>query len=490
MIWLYSIVGVVAVLAALFIWLGAYQKRKNMQAWREVTIDDIEPLVQECIKVFREKLGIELDLDDLKGSTITLDENIHTPKLREVFMKKGLDSYFTLPVGAFVGELILRHRKAGWQEEEDGSLSIWIQDGEEEKTIRPFEMVYDQAFTKQGTVFTCLFTDVYPLEETAELENVASNVQFDSYSAETLPLAKETRKNPDNEILILKSQVESGANWFLWIAGLSLVNSFLILANIEWGFFFGLGITQLIDAIALEVGGDSNTIAKIVAFAFDVIAASVFALFGLLSKKGRCWAFVVGMILYVLDAMLFLLAKDFFGLAFHGFALYCIINGYKASRALRDRTEGRSMDPKTSLQPVAVSPDSNLHQDSAKKEVVWPIVITIISLIYAILYTLANIRGVTTPWRLAICLSLFGGVLGVALKKKIGVVLLLAGSSVLILRMAYGIVSTIMTVDESLSIPGIVVLVVIGCVFFGWPVFLIIWFLRRPIRTHVKNEWT
>ncbi|MHC4641204.1 MAG: TMEM199/VMA12 family protein [Planctomycetota bacterium] len=490
MVWLYSIVGVVAVLVLLFIWLGAYLKRKNMQAWRVVTIDDIEPLVQECIGAFREKLGLELDLNDLKGSTTTLDENIHTPKLREAFAKKGLSEYFALPVSAFVGDLILQHRKAGWQEEEDGSLSIWIQDGEEEKTVRPFEMVYGQAFAKQGTVFACLFTDVYPLEETAEPENVAPNVQFDSYSAETLPLAKETRKHPDNEILILKSQVESGANWFLWIAGLSLVNSFLILANIEWGFFFGLGITQVIDAIALEVGGDGNYIARIVAFAFDVIAASIFALFGLLSKKGRCWAFVVGMVLYVLDAMLFLVAKDFFGLAFHGFAFYCIINGYKSSRMLRDRTEGRSVDPNTSLQPVAVSPDANQPQDRVRKEVVWPIVITIISLVYAILYTLANIRALSTPWRLAICLSLFGGVLGVALKKKIGVVVLLAGSSVLILRMVYGIVSTVITVDKPLSVPEIIVLVVIGCIFIGWPVFLIIWFLRRPIRTHVKNEWT
>lgn len=490
MIWLYSIVGVVAVLAALFIWNGAQEKRKTMRELRKVTIHDIEPLTRECIITFREKLGLELDLNDLNGSTAILDENVNKPVLREAFAKKDFGWYFAKPVGALLGELISLHRNAGWQEEEDGSLSIWIQDGEEEKTIQPFEMVLEQAFIKKGTVFTSFFTHVFPLKETVESVVTDKYVQGCSLVSESLPLSTDTGERPDAEILILKSQVESGSNWFLWIAGLSLVNSLLVLANIEWGFFFGLGITQLIDAIALEVGGDSNNTAKIVAFAFDVIAASVFALFGLLSKKGRCWAFVVGMVLYVLDAMLFLLVKDFFGLAFHGFALYCIINGYKASRALRDKTEGRSLVPSTSLQPIAVSPDANLPQDGVRKEVVWPIVITIISLIYAILYTLANIRGLTTPWRLAICLSLFGGVLGVALKKKIGVVLLLAGSSVLILRVAYGIVSTIMTVDESLSIPGIVVLVVIGCVFIGWPVFLIIWFLRRPIRTHVKNEWT
>ena len=490
MIWLYSIVGVVAVLVAMLILSTVWEKQKTKREFKKLKIDDIQPLIQECIRTFKEKLGLELDLNNLDSCTVTLDDKVNTDALREAFAKKGLNWYFVLPVGAFVGELILRHRKAGWQEEEDGSLSIWIKDGEEEKTIHPFEMVYDQAFTKQGTVFTCLFTDVYPLEETAEPENDASNVQFDSYSDESLPSAIDTRERPDAEILMLKSQVVSGSNWFLWIAGLSLVNSVLFLANAEWSFFFGLGITQLIDGIAVDVVEDADYITRIIAFALDVIAASVFALFGLLSKKGRCWAFVVGMVLYVLDAMLFLLVKDLFGLAFHGFAFYYIFNGYKASRTLRDKTKDRSLVPSTSLQPIAVSTDANLHQNSVRKEVVWPIVITIISLIYAVLYVLVSIRNLFTPWRIAICILLFGGISGIALKKKFGVALLLTGSFGLILRIAYNIISTIITMDEPLTIPGIVVLVVIGCVFIGWPVFLIIWFLRRPIRTHVKNEWT
>lgn len=461
-----------------------------MRELRKVTIHDIEPLTRECIKTFKEKLGLELDPNDLNGSTAILDENINKPVLRETFAKKDFGWYFAESVGAFLGELISLHRNAGWQEEEDGSLSIWIQDGKEEKTILPFEMVLEQAFIKKGTVFTSFFTHVFPLEETVESGVTDTNVQGGSLVSESLPLATDSGERGDAEILILKSQVESGSNWFLWIAGLSLVNSVLFLANAEWSFFFGLGITQLIDGIAVDVVEDASYITRIVAFALDVIAASVFALFGLLSKKGRCWAFVVGMVLYVLDAMLFLLVKDLFGLAFHGFAFYCIFNGYKASRTLRDKTKDRSLVPSTSLQPIAVSPDANLHQDSARKEVVWPIVITIISLIYAILYTLANIRGLTTPWKLAICLSLFGGVLGVALKKKIGVVVLLAGSFSLILGMAYNIVSAIITVDEPFSIPEVIGLVVAGCVFIAWPVFLIIWFLRRPIRTLVINEWT
>ncbi|HKV30766.1 MAG TPA: hypothetical protein VJT14_07105, partial [Candidatus Dormibacteraeota bacterium] len=34
--------------------------------------------------------------------------------------------------------------------------------------------------------------------------------------------------------------VRSGANWLIWIAGLSLVNSVLFVAGSNWSFFLGL----------------------------------------------------------------------------------------------------------------------------------------------------------------------------------------------------------------------------------------------------------
>jgi len=128
MVWLYSILGVVAVLVAMLVLSTVWEKRKTKREFRKLKIDDIQPLIQECIRTFKEKLGLELDLNDLDSCTVTLEDKVNTDALREAFAKKGLNWYFALPVGAFVGELILRHRKAGWQEEEDGSLSIWIQD--------------------------------------------------------------------------------------------------------------------------------------------------------------------------------------------------------------------------------------------------------------------------------------------------------------------------------------------------------------------------
>ena len=66
----------------------------------------------------------------------------------------------------------------------------------------------------------------------------------------------------------------SGANWFFWIAGLSVVNSLAAFFDVEWGFIIGLGITQIVDGIAWvvaeETSGGTATAIKLVAFALNV----------------------------------------------------------------------------------------------------------------------------------------------------------------------------------------------------------------------------
>ncbi len=42
----------------------------------------------------------------------------------------------------------------------------------------------------------------------------------------------------------LYQSYKSAANWFYWLAGLSLITSLITLAGGGWGFIFSLGITQ------------------------------------------------------------------------------------------------------------------------------------------------------------------------------------------------------------------------------------------------------
>jgi hypothetical protein len=121
--------------------------------------------------------------------------------------------------------------------------------------------------------------------------------------------------------LELESRLNSGAGWFYWIAGLSLLNSIIMLSGSDWYFVIGLGITQVIDAV---IGSGTALI-------FDMIVVSLLVVFGTLAKNRNNWIFIVGMILYGLDGILVLVFSDYLSFGFHIFALFGIYGGLKAS---------------------------------------------------------------------------------------------------------------------------------------------------------------
>jgi len=151
-------------------------------------------------------------------------------------------------------------------------------------------------------------------------------------------LAPATGQGPDVRALEAKlrveNQVKGGANWFFWIAGLSLVNSVIMLVGGGLNFVIGLGCTQLIDAFASiaaeDLGSDVGTVVKIVAFVLDIFTAGIVAGFGVFARKRHKWAFVVGMVLYALDGLIFVWVQDFLSIGFHLFALYGLYRGVKA----------------------------------------------------------------------------------------------------------------------------------------------------------------
>jgi hypothetical protein len=129
------------------------------------------------------------------------------------------------------------------------------------------------------------------------------------------------------DILYLKNKIGSGGNWFYWIAALSLINSIIVLVGGNLNFIIGLGATQFIDAFGQYYGG----FFPLIAFVLDVLIAGVFVLFGFFSGKGSKWAFVVGMVVYALDGLVFLIVDDLLSMGFHLLALYFIFGGLKAA---------------------------------------------------------------------------------------------------------------------------------------------------------------
>ncbi|MDI1247994.1 MAG: hypothetical protein PSV13_03840 [Lacunisphaera sp.] len=127
--------------------------------------------------------------------------------------------------------------------------------------------------------------------------------------------------------LVARSEPEvmSGANWFWWIAGLSVVNSVMMHSGSDRSFVIGLGFTLVADVVFREM--------KLIAFAIDAVALLAICGLGFFSRQGHFWAFVTGIVLYSLDALIYVAFQDWMSVGFHGLALFYLFRGAKALRA-------------------------------------------------------------------------------------------------------------------------------------------------------------
>lgn len=131
----------------------------------------------------------------------------------------------------------------------------------------------------------------------------------------------------------------SGADWFFWIAALSVINTVIMLAGGSTSFIAGLGITQFIDgfAFAMKEGSTGGIVPLLTAIniILDLAVIGLFVVFGIFARKAHRWAFIVGMVLYLLDSLIFLYVQDFLSLAFHAWALFGLFTGYRAISAIK-----------------------------------------------------------------------------------------------------------------------------------------------------------
>lgn len=119
--------------------------------------------------------------------------------------------------------------------------------------------------------------------------------------------------------------LKGSASWFLMIAGLSMLNSILALSGAHLRFIFGLGITQIVDSLAHQVGSTGYVLDLVI----NGIIAGVLVLFWNFARQGQKWAWYLGMAIYAVDGVLLLLFKDYLAIAFHAYALYRMSSGLK-----------------------------------------------------------------------------------------------------------------------------------------------------------------
>jgi hypothetical protein len=140
------------------------------------------------------------------------------------------------------------------------------------------------------------------------------------------------------ELAQLHARGTSGAGWFFWIAALSLINSVILLSGGDTHFVVGLGVTLIADVIASGIAEQNPEIAGVakgIAFGFDLFVAAIVCLFGWLSRRPVLPIFALGMILYLLDGLIYVLAGQWMSVGFHAFVLLGMWNGFTAYRQMK-----------------------------------------------------------------------------------------------------------------------------------------------------------
>lgn len=132
--------------------------------------------------------------------------------------------------------------------------------------------------------------------------------------------------------LELLSGRNSGASWFNTLALFAIVNAALTFMEVNLRFIFGLGVADIAAAVAQASESQG---AKVFAIGVTLSAAAIFYALGLKARKGATWAFVVGMSLYTLDGMLWLLVRDWLEVGCHAFAVWMMFQGMLANRRLK-----------------------------------------------------------------------------------------------------------------------------------------------------------
>ena len=131
---------------------------------------------------------------------------------------------------------------------------------------------------------------------------------------------------------VTRTSILHGANWFFWLAILSVINTLIVYQYHTPNTPIALAITQWLDGTSAGLNPTMSNRSLIV----YLLIAGALAGFGLLARRGSDLAFVLGIFLYVVDAMLAIGLRDVFGFGVHLIGVFFLFKGLLASRHVRE----------------------------------------------------------------------------------------------------------------------------------------------------------
>lgn len=134
----------------------------------------------------------------------------------------------------------------------------------------------------------------------------------------------------------LQQKVASGSSWFLFMAAFTVINTVLVLAHSPIGMALGFILTDYIVGIAQHEGATG------IGIAITLVPILIFVGLGFVAGKGARWAFVVGIILLILDTLVgFIdLGNNIISIGIHLWAIWQMMGAIGAISRLKKISRG------------------------------------------------------------------------------------------------------------------------------------------------------
>jgi hypothetical protein len=195
--------------------------------------------------------------------------------------------------------------------------------------------------------------------------------------------------------LTLEARIRGGGAWFFWIAGLSVVNSMINFFGGTWTFFVGLGLTQFIDgfttAFARDVGLPYAFVARLLGLSLDLAVAGLFVGAGLLARRRYRWVIAAGMLLYILDGLLFVWVAQWLNVVFHGLPILGLMGGLISINSLAELEKGGLVDDQRSRIAAEQTANEGSNRRSSFRALIIIVLFTcFIFILLAIFFRLTN----------------------------------------------------------------------------------------------------
>jgi len=165
-----------------------------------------------------------------------------------------------------------------------------------------------------------------PDEWTKDEQSIAGQIVKQrglSISAEDIKSAR-SKKIIEDKKMVNDKQINRNYGWFMTIGLLSILNTVIVAFNWKVHFIFGLAYTQIIDGVLYSLLGGF----KIIGILISSLFSGLFILFWYYAKAYKNWAYIIGLVIYGLDLILFVFYNDWLSTGFHVFAFIFILTGY------------------------------------------------------------------------------------------------------------------------------------------------------------------